>query len=190
MAVLGVMLAYLLGSISFGVLVGWGHHTEIRSRDLPGASGVFRRVGMGWGLLVGLLDLAKGMAAVGIAYGLGLEGWALGAVGAAAVLGHCYPLYFGFRGGGGILTAAGFVLAVVPELLATGAAVGLAVAGVYYLSYWRGHRHLIYPLPLAAAIAGLVLILLMAVESRDWGPVLPPVLALAARGASFRRSKG
>ena len=187
MELLGVVLAYLIGSVSFGVMVGWWHRTEIRSRDLPGASGVFRQVGAGWGLLVGLLDILKGLGVAWLGWSLGLGGWVLGAMGAAVVVGHCYPLYFGFRGGGGILTAVGFVITMVPHLLAIGAAAGLVVAALYYPLYWRSHRQSIYPLPLAAAIAGGVMLVLLVGYPQDWAAVLPPVLALGVRGLGFSR---
>jgi glycerol-3-phosphate acyltransferase PlsY len=187
MELLGVVLAYLIGSVSFGVMVGWWHRTEIRLRDLPGASGVFRQVGSGWGLLVGLLDILKGLSVAWLGWSLGLGDWALGAMGAAVVVGHCYPVYFGFRGGGGILTAVGFVMMMVPNLLAMGAAIGLAVAAFYYPLYWHRHRKSIYPLPLAAAIAGGVMLVLLVDRPQDWGAVLPPILALGVRGLSFSR---
>ena len=109
-----VAAAYLLGSVNSAVLVARSHGVDIRSTGSgnPGASNVYRTLGAGWASLVYLLDLLKGCvpALVGMLLGGG-PGWAA-ALGAAAVIGHCYPVFFGFRGGKGVATAGGVLLVV------------------------------------------------------------------------------
>src|SRR5919205_649177 len=103
-----VSLAYLLGSIPFGYLlvrlfVG-GDVRETGSGG-TGATNVTRRAGKGVGVLTLLLDLLKGAAAVLAAEALTGAGegaqWWVCAAGAAAVVGHVFPVWLGFRGGGG-----------------------------------------------------------------------------------------
>src|SRR5690606_17231678 len=90
-----------------------------------GATNVGRLLGKRAGRQVLLLDAAKGALPALVARAvLGPDdGWAA-ATGAAAVLGHCFPIWHGFRGGKGAATAAGVLLALVPPA-------GLAAAGTY-----------------------------------------------------------
>lgn len=108
-----VLLAagYLCGSVSFAILV-----TRLRTgKDIrtlgnanPGTANVARTLGRGWGALVLLGDVLKALLPMLAARRLCFrgEGWAdilmVFAVGLAAVVGHCYPLFHGFRGGGGV----------------------------------------------------------------------------------------
>ena len=122
------LVGYLLGSISFSIIFAW-LFTKKDVRDHgsgnAGATNVFRTSGLWPGLLTFIFDLAKGAAA--IAFGrLIFEKFAAAGIGMAdtlatrqvgmciaglfAVLGHLYPLYFGFRGGKGVLTVAGIIL--------------------------------------------------------------------------------
>lgn len=111
--VLITLLAYLLGSLVAGILYSKARGEDIRGRDLPGGSGTYRQYGRGAALLVTLLDGLKGAAAVWLALKLGPQ-WVWLAV-AAVVLGHCYPAFFGFRGGGGIAPLLGALLAAAPK---------------------------------------------------------------------------
>lgn len=151
-----MLAAYLLGSLTFGVILGYlrlGH--DIRKKDLPGGSGSFRQLGPAWGVLVALLDMAKGaLAAV-----LGLRcpsllPW----VGAAVIAGHNWPVFFGFRGGGGLAPAIGFFLVVAPGATLMGVAVALLAAALYHLLYWRRHPRAPYPIPVGA-VFGLLWLL-------------------------------
>lgn len=151
-----VLAAYLLGSLTFGVILGYlrlGH--DIRKKDLPGGSGSFRQLGPAWGVLVALLDMAKGaLAAV-----LGLRcpsllPW----VGTAVIAGHNWPVFFGFRGGGGLAPAIGFFLVVAPGATLMGVAVALLAAALYHLLYWRRHPRAPYPIPVGA-VFGLLWLL-------------------------------
>ena len=111
------VLAYLLGSLSFAVLLSrlFGS-TDPRASGSgnPGATNMLRLAGKKAAILTLLGDLAKGLlpVLVGRLFDVGAmqEAW----IGLAAVLGHLYPLYFNFRGGKGVATAAGVLLALYP----------------------------------------------------------------------------
>jgi glycerol-3-phosphate acyltransferase PlsY len=135
-----VLLAYVLGSIPFGYLlvrlfVG-GDVRETGSGG-TGATNVTRRAGKGVGVLTLLLDLLKGAAAVLVARALlGADAqaqWWVCAAGAAAVLGHVFPVWLKFRGGKGVATGLGVFLVLAP--LATLCALLLFVAVVWLWRY-------------------------------------------------------
>lgn len=118
---------YLLGSVSPGLILAKRRGVELRRGGSGniGATNVGRLLGKRAGRQVLLLDAAKGALPALVARAvLGPDdGWAA-ATGAAAVLGHCFPIWHGFRGGKGAATAAGVLLALVPPA-------GLAAAGTY-----------------------------------------------------------
>ena len=111
-------IAYLLGSIPFGyLLVRFVRHEDIRTVGSGniGATNVLRSGSKGLGIATLLLDLLKAYVAVVFARHLAPANYDL-AVGAAvaAVLGHVFPVWLGFRGGKGVASALGVVLALVP----------------------------------------------------------------------------
>ena len=115
--------AYLLGSVSFGDIVARLTRTPIREIGTgnPGAANVFREMGLKYAVLVFALDLAKGVAATLPVFLLGLPAWA-GLAGAAGVLmGHLLPVFWGFRGGTGMVVAMGVAFGLLPAgaLIAT-----------------------------------------------------------------------
>ena len=120
---LAVIAAYLLGSLSFGVIVsramGLSDPRTFGSKN-PGATNVLRSGSKAAAIVTLLLDAAKGwlpvawVAAYGAPYGLG-EG-TLAAVGLAAFIGHLYPVFFRFQGGKGVATALGVLLGFSPWL--------------------------------------------------------------------------
>ena len=115
--------AYLLGSVSVGDIVARLTRTPIREIGTgnPGAANVFREMGMKYAVLVFALDLAKGAAATLPAFLLDVPAWA-GLAGAAGVLlGHFLPVFWGFRGGTGMVVAMGVAFGLLPAgaLIAT-----------------------------------------------------------------------
>jgi glycerol-3-phosphate acyltransferase PlsY len=115
-----ILVAYLIGSIPFALLMArrWSA-ADIRlvgSGNL-GAANVMRTSGMTAGVLVALLDMAKGAASVWIAARLATDGAAPAAAGFAAIVGHVYPLWLRFRGGKGVATACGVFLVLTPLAL-------------------------------------------------------------------------
>ncbi len=130
--ILTLAIAYLLGSIPFGyLLVRFFRKEDIRTTGSGniGATNVVRSGAKGLGVLTLLLDLGKGLVAVLIARHLapGTPGYpsdlAVGAA-VAAVLGHVFPVWLGFKGGKGVATALGVFIALTPM-------VALAAGGVF-----------------------------------------------------------
>jgi len=118
-----IPLAYLLGSIPFGyVLVRLFRKQDIRATGSGniGATNVVRSGAKGLGILTLILDALKGFVAVILAqhiaapYGFPLAYDVAAAAALAAVLGHCFPVWLGFRGGKGVATALGVFMALVP----------------------------------------------------------------------------
>ncbi|MDO5605264.1 MAG: glycerol-3-phosphate 1-O-acyltransferase PlsY [Paracoccus sp. (in: a-proteobacteria)] len=111
---LWAVIGYLLGSVPFGLVIsralGLGDLRKIGSGNI-GATNVLRTGHRGAALATLLLDSGKGAIAVLLARHAGGESAALVA-GAAAFLGHCYPVWLGFRGGKGVATFLGTVLAL------------------------------------------------------------------------------
>jgi glycerol-3-phosphate acyltransferase PlsY len=106
--ILALALGYLLGSVPFGLLLtrltGAGDLRTIGSGNI-GATNVLRTGRKGLAAATLLLDLAKGAAAVLIARAIWPGSEAFAAIG--AVVGHCFPIWLGFRGGKGVATLAG-----------------------------------------------------------------------------------
>ena len=110
-----VVASYLWGSVCWGLVLSFTiKHEDIRLKDNPGLSGSVRQYGWGYGLTVGLLDVMKG-------YLLGLflrymvvPSWVLILSFMAVIVGHNWPLFFQFRGGGGVATTLGILLQGYP----------------------------------------------------------------------------
>jgi len=121
-ALLRILLGYLLGSISGSLLLGRLRGVDIRTQGSGNAGGTnaFRTQGAAFALGVGFIDIGKGALAAWLG-GLGLDpGTALRVAllaGAAAVAGHVWPLYYGFRGGKGVATVLGVLLVLWPGAL-------------------------------------------------------------------------
>jgi acyl phosphate:glycerol-3-phosphate acyltransferase len=141
--VLTGFLAYLLGSIPTGFLVGKARGVDIRTIGSGniGATNVFRSLGKPAGVFVMLADVLKGWLAVEVlakliarwchseASGLSVE-WFSIVAGLAAILGHNFTCWLGFKGGKGIATSAGVLLALVPWSLLIILGVWLLVLGL------------------------------------------------------------
>lgn len=113
-----IPLAYLLGSVPFGyLLVKTFRHQDIRTTGSGniGATNVARSGAKGLGIATLLLDLLKAFVAVKIAQHLAPGNFDLATMAAvAAILGHVFPIWLGFRGGKGVASALGVFLALSP----------------------------------------------------------------------------
>ncbi|MFP4260683.1 MAG: glycerol-3-phosphate 1-O-acyltransferase PlsY [Opitutales bacterium] len=121
------LVGYLLGSISFAVLVAKGQGVDIFTAGSgnPGATNVKRTLGAKWGNLVFALDALKGFAAA-IWPMLLFDSLHLGILGlVAAIFGHSFSLFLRFRGGKGVATTMGGLLAIMPLVLFVGLLVWL-----------------------------------------------------------------
>ena len=118
-SIAAVLASYLIGSLSFAVIVsrlmGLNDPRSYGSKN-PGATNVLRSGNKAAAVATLLLDALKGWLPVmlvkwlGADYGLG--GGTVAAVGLAAFLGHLYPVFFGFKGGKGVATAAGVLIGI------------------------------------------------------------------------------
>jgi acyl phosphate:glycerol-3-phosphate acyltransferase len=133
-----VIVAYLLGSISFAVLLvraSTGRDIRAEGSGNAGATNVLRSHGKKLALLVALLDVAKGLAAVLLMRLVTSNPRWAAAAGFAAILGHVFPVFYGFRGGKGVATAVGAFLALSPlAVLVTLALFVAIVAATRYVS--------------------------------------------------------
>lgn len=110
--------AYLLGAVPWSYLIArWAGQDIYRLGDgNVGAHNVMRNVGRGWGTLALALDAGKGALAVALAGALDAPAWLPVAAGLAAVVGHNYPFWLAGRGGKGLATSLGVVIALFPAL--------------------------------------------------------------------------
>src|SRR5271156_180934 len=110
-----LLIAYLVGAIPFGYLVARWRGVDILHQGSGniGATNVGRVLGRRFGILVFVLDFAKGALPVLAAQTVG-PGWLPVTAGLAAFLGHLFPVYLRFRGGKGVATSAGVVAVLLP----------------------------------------------------------------------------
>ena len=110
-----IIFAYLIGSISCAIIFSKIFKTpdpRTQGSGNAGATNVLRIGGKQQAAMVLAGDLLKGVIAVWVGHLFHLAGFKLGLVGFAAVVGHIFPLYFGFKGGKGVATAIGVTLAL------------------------------------------------------------------------------
>jgi len=122
-----VLLAYLLGSVSGSIVMGRFRNVDIRQSGSGNAGGTnaFRTQGFWFALGVVIIDIGKGALAawlipslnLGLQVDAALSDWQPLACGFAAVVGHCYPVWHGFRGGKGAATAVGALLVIEPLVI-------------------------------------------------------------------------
>jgi glycerol-3-phosphate acyltransferase PlsY len=119
LAALGAVLAYLIGSLSFAVIVsrlfGLADPRSYGSGN-PGATNVLRSGNKAAAILTLLFDALKGYIPVTIAVHMGLDTVTVTAIGLGAFIGHLWPVFFKFEGGKGVATAAGVLLGFAPSL--------------------------------------------------------------------------
>jgi acyl phosphate:glycerol-3-phosphate acyltransferase len=136
--IISVLLGYLIGSISFSYLIA----RKIMKIDIrkhgsgnAGATNTLRVLGIGPAITVLLLDTAKGVVAVLIGFGISDANWVPFAAGMAAIIGHNWPIYYGFRGGKGVATTIGvFATLAFPPALIAGVIAILTIVITRYVS--------------------------------------------------------
>jgi glycerol-3-phosphate acyltransferase PlsY len=124
-----LLLAYLLGTVLGSLLLGRLRGVDIRSMGSgnAGATNAMRTQGKWFGLSVLIIDVGKGLVAVwwlpaAVLPGIGIDpelsrAWLIVACGFAVIVGHVFPVWFGFRGGKGFATMIGVLGAIEPRLL-------------------------------------------------------------------------
>lgn len=128
--------AYLLGSVSFSYLIVkflQGRDVRTVGSGNAGATNVMRAAGKAPALLALLLDVGKGVAAVTLSRLLEAPAVLVGGAAFAVILGHVFPIFFGFRGGKGVATAAGAMGAL--DLMALALALLVFVGVVLWRHY-------------------------------------------------------
>lgn len=172
-----VIAAYLIGSLSFAVIVSKYYGMDdprTYGSGNPGATNVLRSGKKKAAALTLLGDALKGLVAVVLARclqdALNLSDIAIAAVAVAALVGHMWPLFFGFKGGKGVATALGVLLALSPVTALVCAAIWLVMAFGFKVSSLAA---------LAATVAApLVAFWLMPYPSWAWATVVIAVLVL------------
>jgi glycerol-3-phosphate acyltransferase PlsY len=145
--VLFALLAYLLGSIPFGLLIGRAQGIDIRTLGSGniGATNLGRQLGRKFFFLCFFLDMSKGLLPTVLAGSIvgtlgrleitAPDAWGWLSVMAAAVLGHMFSPWIGFKGGKGVATALGAMLGIFPALTVPG--VGALIVFAIVVKLWR-----------------------------------------------------
>lgn len=172
--IISIVIAYCLGSISWAYFIGrWVANidmTEVGDGRI-GTAFAIRRLGMRWGIAVGVLDFLKGVAAVVLPLILDLSMIVILASGLAVVAGHNWSVFLGFRGGRGAATSFGVlaVLALLPMLIT------IAIMAIPFLK--TRHSTFIRGLRRTTLLYGIFLIIVAVVLGLDialnFMPVLP-----------------
>ncbi len=134
------VIGYLLGAIPFGLIVGrllGGVDLRASGSGRTGTTNALRTIGIGGAVLVFVLDVAKGLAAVWLARAIwagdpAWTDWVAALAGATAVIGHIWSVFIRFRGGRGVATSTGGLLGLAPWSL-----VVLAPLVVVIIWRWR-----------------------------------------------------
>jgi acyl phosphate:glycerol-3-phosphate acyltransferase len=114
--VAALLVGYLIGAFPSGVVIGRlaGRDPRASGSGRTGTTNALRSLGMRWAAAVAALDLAKGAVAVLAGSAIGPEPWAGALAGVAAVIGHVWSVFIGFRGGRGVATGGGAMLVLAP----------------------------------------------------------------------------
>ncbi|HEY7270660.1 MAG TPA: glycerol-3-phosphate 1-O-acyltransferase PlsY [Dehalococcoidia bacterium] len=168
---LAVVTGYLLGSIPVGVIVSrllGGVDVREYGSGKTGFTNSLRVLGLRRSVPVFLLDFGKGFAAAMLPLLYTDDPWARAAGGLAAVAGHVWPLFAGFRGGRGVLTGAGVLVALDPLACLVVIPVALAVMlSTKYMSLTS---------ITGCAAAGVVFVIFAALGWHDWAYAVAAVL--------------
>lgn len=175
LAIIAIAASYLLGSVSFSIIIArFMGKIDIRQHGSgnAGATNTLRVLGKGPGIAVFLLDIAKGVIAAVIGYALNRYGndWVPVICGLAAIIGHNWPIFFRFKGGKGISTTVGAMISLVPlPVVIAGLIAILIIAVTRYVS-------------LGSIIFAVLLPIILAIGRWEqpyiWGAVVVALLAI------------
>ena len=180
-----IVLGYLIGSIPFGVIAGRltrGIDVRDYGSGSMGMTNVIRTIGARAGVLVLLADMAKGAAAVALAwliFGSDMVAWGQVAGGAAAVIGHSWPVYIGFRGGRGVTTGFGALLVISWPVGLISFAIFIAVVG---LSRYMSLGSMLAGLAMLVAMIPFVVFDLEPFAYLVFGLIVVPLIIFRHRG--------
>lgn len=213
-----VVLSYLVGSVPGSVSVGklfYGIDLREHGSGNAGATNTFRVLGWKAGVLATIIDVGKGLLAAGVIAKIridplppGLGFWEASSVvglvaGIAAIIGHMYPIWAGFRGGKGVNTSAGVLFALTPVSMAIALGVFAAVLfGSRYVSLASLSATVAFPTTIAlrkyvfgvdkldASLLFLSLIMATAIFYGHRGNIQRLRAGTESRISSFRPAKG
>jgi glycerol-3-phosphate acyltransferase PlsY len=180
---LGFALGFASGAIPFGVLVARWRGVDIQSRGSGniGATNVARVLGVVPGLIVLVLDAAKGALPVAVAIHWSSDQAIAIATACGAILGHCFSPFLGFRGGKGVATSLGVFLVLAPSVAAVAVCVFAAVLAATRV-------------PALGSLAGAAAIALVLVWRRDWSiagfAVVTTLLLLYTHRSNLAKLRG
>lgn len=112
-----LLAGYLIGSLPFALWITYlvkGIDLRDGGSGHAGATNTLRQAGWWWGVVVLVLDIAKGFIPVYAAQNTGLSSWIVALIGALAVAGHCWPVWAKFKGGMGLAVTGGALMAIAP----------------------------------------------------------------------------
>ncbi|MCD4668919.1 MAG: glycerol-3-phosphate acyltransferase [Actinomycetia bacterium] len=154
-----IIAGYMLGSVLFSYIMVkiYGRKDGIRdfsNIDRPGTAGAGRQYGLKAGLPTFIFDAGKGVAVVLVGQAIGLDQLVIAIACVAVMVGHNWPIWFKFRGGGGLATAMGIAgaLMLIPFLILL--AIVLAVGFTY--KYTLGRTHKINPNVISGALGAIL----------------------------------
>jgi glycerol-3-phosphate acyltransferase PlsY len=129
MIVFYVLLAYLLGSLPFSLLIARVYNVDLRRQGSGniGATNVFRTLGFVPGILAFALDFGKGTLAVYLGYWAGGYPQLILLMGIAAIFGHMFSIFLGFKGGKGAATGLGVLAGLTPDIFIIAAVLTLII---------------------------------------------------------------
>jgi len=169
------LLAYITGSIPFGLLISKAKGVDIRTMGSGniGATNVLRCLGKPLGIACFVLDALKGYLPAALFPVLGIVNPTFGMLfGAASILGHNFPVFLKFKGGKGVATSAGVLLGVAPLAVAIGL---LTWVVVFYTSGY---------VSLGSIVAALAVVITG--WTADYGPVIASALTLLGALTIYR----
>ncbi len=174
-----VAVAYLIGSVPVGLLIAklaFGVDLRATGSGNIGATNVGRTLGAKWGVACLAIDLLKGVVAtllpIAFAWPAGWRDAVMVACGGAAVVGHVFPIWLGFRGGKGVATGAGVAI-----VLAWQAALAAAITfGIVFLA-----KRIVSLSSIAAAIVYAIVVLVLSQPmTREKWPLIAFAVAIPA----------
>ncbi len=151
-----IIAAYLLGSVLFGyIMVRIYGGKGFGKVDRPGSAGAGRQFGIKAGLPTFIFDTGKGVAVALVGLTIGLDITIITIACAAMIIGHDWPVFFKFKGGGGIATTMGIAAVLIPVPFLISFGVGVIVGFIYKYTLRKKHR--VNPNVVGAALGTLLL---------------------------------
>ncbi|MFO7928744.1 MAG: glycerol-3-phosphate acyltransferase [Candidatus Humimicrobiaceae bacterium] len=138
-----VLASYLLGSVLFAYIMAkiFGRGKNLSEIDRPGTAGAGRQYGYKASIPTFIFDVGKGVAVPLVAHLIGLDRFTMVVATIAVLVGHNWPIFFKFKGGGGIATTIGIAAYLIPVIFLISFGISLAVGFTYkYTLHKKKHQ--------------------------------------------------